>query len=368
MKPMIHIADVQKLLATESEVAVSILMPLDRDRPSNLEDPRRFAGLIEEAVDALLRWEDRREAAPLVARLRSLIDAVDFEHPNSGLAVFVSEFDTHVIPVPFVVPARVAVARRFAVRDLLDGIQDHAAGRVLLLSERESHMFLLDGTVMTEVLRGGFPVRSDVEQSRGRNAPHRDLPIHETAHDDVRSTFRIVDRALDAAGSRDLPLIVVGVERDLSLFLQVSLHAGQVVGTIRGNHLRTPVRHLVELVDSALAGAAARRREAEVATLVAAVDARAVAVDILDVWRAAHEGRGRLLFVERGLELRGRAEPDHFELVETEPGPFGARLDDLVETVIAAVIAHGGEVIFVDPGELPEPLRIALVLRWPTST
>jgi hypothetical protein len=78
------------------------------------------------------------------------------------------------------------------------------------------------------------------------------------------------------------------------------------------------------------------------------------------VWRAAHDGRGHLLLVERGYELHGEPTDDHFEWVDADSGAA----PDAVETIVEAVLGHGGQVVFTDEGELPTGVHLGLVLRY----
>lgn len=241
--------------------------------------------------------------------------------------------------------------------DSLRAAQNRPPLRVLLLSMAESRLFILTDD-LAPVRTHGFPVI--VEAPHEEDTPHRDLPIHESAHDEARFVFRAVDHALSEAEGGDLPLIVVGPERDLSLFAEVSHHRRDIVGTVQGNHLHRRPDELLEVIEPARRAHLAAVRATAIAKLDHAIDAQRAALDPLEVWRAAHEGRGHLLLVDRTAELRGEVTGDHFEWVEAE----AADAPDAIPAIVAAVVGQGGEVVFTEPGELPSGARLGLVLRY----
>lgn len=358
MLGMMQLADIEQLVALRPESAVSILMPLERGRPQNLEDPRRFDALVELAFERLAATEEIVDRVLLGERLRAAREEIEshLEHPGDGLALFVTGNESKWMSLPFPVPERVVVGRAFVVRDLLEGVQDQTPLLVLLLSQEESRLLLLDGNRLCPTGKG-FPLR--VEAPHELDSPHRDLPIHENAHEEARFVFRAVDRAL-AAIDPTLPVVVVAPERDLSLFREVSHHRDRIVGTVTGNHLHTAPAHLLEIIEPAHAAFRAQRRATAIGDFEDALDAGRVATDPLEVWRAAHDGRGHLLLVERGYELHGEPTDDHFEWVDAESGAA----PDAVEAIVEAVLDHAGQVVFTDEGELPAGVHLGLVLRY----
>lgn len=239
----------------------------------------------------------------------------------------------------------------------LRAAQNHPALRVLLLSLAESRLFILTDD-LAPVRTNGFPVV--VEAPHEEDTPHRDLPIHESAHDEARFVFRAVDHALSEADGNGLPIIVVGPERDLSLFAEVSHHRHDIVGTVHGNHLHRRPDELLDVIEPARRAYLATLRGQAIAKLAHAIDAQRAAVDPLEVWRAAQEGRGHLLLVDRTAELRGEMTGDHFEWVDAD----GADVPDAIPAIVMAVVEHGGEVVFTEPGELSGGTHLGLVLRY----
>jgi hypothetical protein len=351
--------DVQELLGAHPGTAVSIVTPLEPDRPQNLEDPRRLRALIERALDGLSGLDGAVDRVAIVEQLTGALGEIEAQlaHPTPGLALFASATERRWVPLTQSVPERVVVGGDFVVRDLLADAQDLVAMHVLVLAQDEARLFALDGDELHAVHEHGFPLHLDA--ARERDKSHRDLPVHETEHDDVKALFRVVDRAVTAAdGNR--PLIVVAPARDLSLFREASHHADRIAGTVHGNHVHTALDRLRDLVEPARLEHLAQRRAVAVGVLRDALDARLAATEPLEAWRAAHDGRGRLLLVDRDYELHGQITADHLEWIEGD----STSAPDVVEAIVESVLGHGGEVVFTRAGELPDGLRLGLVLRY----
>src|SRR5262249_38351467 len=160
-----------------------------------------------------------------------------------------------------------------------------------------------------------------------------------------------------------LPLVVVGVERNLAFYREVASQPGTVVGMLAGNHDQTSPSELGKLVWPVFeAGATIRRTEALV-RLDAAVGAQRHASGIDQVWRAAAGGQSRTLLVEKTFKYPAVLSPDGRSLLRhTGAGP--ASLDDGVDGGIKRLMDSGGEVYFYAPGDLEVLQKIAAVLRF----
>lgn len=365
-----QLSDLEKLARAHAFPAVTILLPTQRERPGNPEDPLRLRHLVDRATERLLREHDRREVAPLVERLNAAAASVDFTHPGDGLAILATADQAHVFAVPFALPERVVVNETFATRDLLLGVHRTPRYRVLVLSAKRSRLLEGSGQHLREVTRGGFP--AEIEAPREQDAPHKDLPIHESQRDEAyRFVFRAVDRALDEVHAPDpLPLVLVGVERDLAFFREVTRHGRFVAGQVTGNHLTAAPTALASLVAPAVGEHFAARDAFAVSEILEAVGAGRAALGMEDVYARAVEGRGRRLVVEEDLRFPARvaegrlAGVPEFEAPAPGDGVEGRDVVDAVDLTAEAVLATGGEVVFVRSGSLAGQGRIGLLLRY----
>jgi Bacterial archaeo-eukaryotic release factor family 3 len=340
--------DIEKLAQVRGFPAVSVLCPLERRRPGNLEDPRRLAALRERAAGALLAAADRETAERVVERLDEAIASIDLDHPADGVAVLVTAEDSHVVLLPVPVRARVVVDEAFATRELLDAAQQMLRARVIVLSGERARCFQAVGSALTEVVSETFPMT--ISPPVEADTPHGDFPIGEHEHAEAqRFVLRAVDRAVSELQRREHePLVVVAPERDLAYFDEVTAHRDDVIGRVHGNHILDPVSAIEHVVEAEMHATGARRAEAAVRRAIAAVGPRG-ASGLEAVGLAAEAGRGHELFVER-------------DLTASPTTPDG--LDDPIDRAVDAVLTHGGRVTIVPPASLAAYDGIVLALRY----
>ncbi|NUU22119.1 MAG: chemotaxis protein, partial [Streptomycetaceae bacterium] len=97
---------------------------------------------------------------------------------------------------------------------------------------------------------------------------------------------------------------------------------------------------------------------------------RRYAAGVQDVWMPAHEGRIAHLVIEEGLRVTAR--PEAAEGIERAAltvvdgdTPVGNGVeDDIVDSLIEAVLDGDGQVVFVPDGALGDADGIAAALRY----
>jgi hypothetical protein len=179
-----------------------------------------------------------------------------------------------------------------------------------------------------------------------------------------RQFFRRVDEALLSIQKEDhLPLVLVGIDRYLAFYQEVTKDLDAIVGVVAGSHDKPNPSALGKLVWPLFKAGNTLKRTRALARLHEAVSLNRHASGIDQVWRAAYEKRCQALLVETGLHHRADIAPEGDRLL-AYTGRGAASLDDAVDEVIERVIADGGDVFFYDPGVLDLHQRIAAVLRY----
>jgi hypothetical protein len=218
-------------------------------------------------------------------------------------------------------------------------------------------------TVLDERLAKPFPMAH-----RGAGAVSK-LPggegINRSAVRDeaVRTFYRAVDDAVAAVQkANSLPLVLVGVERSLAFYQEVTRHAASIAGMLAGNHDKTSPSALGKLVWPVFESGATLRRTQALVQLDQAVSAGRHASGIAQVWREASGGKCSSLLVEKDYHYPADLSSDGKVLLPyTGHGPQA--LDDSVDEVIERVMETGGDVFFYSPGDLAVHQKIAAVLR-----
>jgi hypothetical protein len=335
--------------------AVSIVCPLDARRPGNTRDPIVLRQLRDRAVEAL----GGRDARTVMARLDDALAAIDLRHPRAGIAVFASADVSRVIELDAPVEPRVTVGDRFAIGELAAALSSSIRGRALLLSRAKSRCVDVTGNRAAERRDSGFPV--DVVPPTESDTPHRDFPLDEHEHAEAaKFVFRAVEHALIGLEHHDeRPLVLVGVERDLAYFDEISKKRPHVVGRIHGNYEHTTPDEIARLVRPVLEAHVVNAQQQACDQAREAVGTHGVA-GIVDVWQATRAGRGHRLVVEADYSAPMRVVDE--TLVDARAGEAGAF--DAVGDTIAEVISHDGDVVVVAPGSLQDLGHIALVTRY----
>jgi hypothetical protein len=342
--------------------SVSVLAPTHRTAPRNKQDPIKVKNLVRRAIDRLHGEFKKREVAAVVKNLQDLARNVDWEHALDGLALFAGSEKTATVYLPFRVKPRATIDGTFATRDVVYALNRAVPYRVLVLGHT-TRLYDAWTTVLEEHRAKPFPM-AHRGPGGGSKLPGGEGINRSAVRDDAhRQFFRSADDAVGELRKADpRPLVVVGVERNLAFYREVTAHAAAITGMLAGNHERTPPSALGKLVWPVFdAGATLRRTEALV-QLDGAVGASRHASGIDQVWRAAAGRKCRTLLVEKDFKYPADVSPGGDRLV-----PYtgrGARsLDDAVDEVIERVMDAGGEVFFYPPGDLGVHQRIAAVLR-----
>jgi hypothetical protein len=342
--------------------SVSILAPTHRTAPANKQDPIKVKNLVKKALNRLQDEFPKREVAPVVKNLKQLVSEIDWQHTLTGLALFASRDQARSVTLPFRVKPRTMIDETFATRDLVYAMNRAAPYRVLVLGHT-TQLYDAWTTVLEEHRAKPFPL---VHKGPGGAAK---LPggvgINRSAARDEaqRQFFRSADDALAKLQQADrLPLIVVGVERNLAFYREVTQLKEDIVGLLAGNHEKTSPSDLGKLVWPVYEfGATVRRTEALV-QLDDAVSSGRYASGIDQVWRAVAAKKCRILLVEKEFKHPVDLDADGVRL-QPHTGQGAASLDDVVDEAIERVMAAGGEVYFYPPGDLEVHQKVAAIIK-----
>jgi hypothetical protein len=341
--------------------SVSILAPTHRTAPSNKQDPIKVKNLVRKATDRLHGEFKKREVAAVVENLREAVRKVDWEHTLDGLALFANKERSAAVSLPFRVKPRAVIDETFATRDVVYAFNRAAPYRVLVLSHN-CRLYDAWTTVLDEHIAKPFPM---AHRGPGLSKRPGVYGINPSAKRDeaYRAFFRSIDAGVDALQRvNPLPLVVVGVERNLAFYQEVTQQSDAIAGMLAGNHDWTSPSALGKLVWPVFEAGATRCRTEALVQLDSAVGVHRYASGIDQVWRAAIGAKCRTLLVEKEFKYPADLSPEGDQLVPYTGRGVGA-LDDVVDEVIERVMSAGGEVFFYPAGDLDVHQRIAAVLR-----
>jgi len=218
--------------------------------------------------------------------------------------------------------------------------------------------------VLTEFTGKPFPMTHKGPGGASRLPGGQGINRSAVRDESHRQFFRKVDEALASIQKEDhLPLVVVGVDRYLAFYQEVTKDPDAIVGVVAGSHDEPNPSTLGKLVWPVFKAGNTLKRTRALARLHEAVSLNRHASGIDQVWRAAYEKRCQALLVETGLHHRADVAPEGDRLLAYS-GRGAAALDDAVDEVIEKALSDGGEVFFYDPGVLDLHQGIAAILRY----
>ena len=361
---MICRSELKRLQGHHNYPSLSLLAPTHRTAPANQKDRIVVKNLAAEGLKRLQSEFKKREVAALVQNLNRLVDQVDWEHALEGLALFASRDVATAVDLPFRPKARVVIDATFATRDLVYSLNRTPRYRVLVLTEKPTRLFDARTNELTEYRDKPFPMVHKGPGGASRLPGGQGINRSAVRDESHRQFFRKVDDALAAIQKEDhVPLVVVGVDRYLAFYQEVTKDPDAIVGVVAGSHDDPNPTALGRLVWPAFKAGATLCRTRALARLNQAVSANRHASGIDQVWRASFEKRCQTLLVESHFEHPADLSPQGDRLLDyTARG--AAALDDAVDEVIERVIADGGEVFFYEPGVLDLHQEIAAILRY----
>ena len=227
----------KRLQGQRNYPSLSLLAPTHRTAPANKKDRIVVKNLAAQGLSRLQGEFKKREVAALVKNLNQLVNRVDWAHSLEGLALFASRDVATAVLLPFRPRARVVIDATFATRDLVYSLNRSPRYRVLVLTEKPTRLFDATTNVLTEYTAKPFPMVHTGPGGASRLPGGQGINRSAVRDESHRQFFRKVDDALAAIQKEDhVPLIVVGVDRHLAFYQEVTKDPDAIIGVIAGSH------------------------------------------------------------------------------------------------------------------------------------
>jgi len=178
------------------------------------------------------------------------------------------------------------------------------------------------------------------------------------AENHIRHYFSMVDSELTkVVATKELPVVVIGLTKSISSFRELTKNGAAIIGYKDASYHK---------VEDLLVAALAVVKEYEVGLVNAALKkffeaegSNVQAFGARHVWLMAHEGRIETLFVEEGLQVPGKLDPENKDHLL-----IGMGTQNVIDVIIERTRATRGHVVIVKPGTLKEFEHIGAILRY----
>lgn len=358
----------QKAREKRGEGCVTITMNTHRTLPDNQQDPIMLKKLLKEATEKLGSAVDRDTAERTGKNLYRAASEIDFWQNLDSLVIFADSDFAGTLRLPVSVTDRVTVGSRFVTKDIIRALHEELSYYILILSRNEARLLTAWRDRFTGEGGGSFPMNNPLYTSDPVKLTNRH------GNDDLTAEFfNNVDKALWETIKEDIKPVIISTERrNYDYYMEIADRPELILGFVTRNGEDEPQP---QTVSNAWKEASEILRADSLRRLDELDEARGKGLlvwDYSEVWNALEQGRGRTLFVRKGLHLPAilATNPDGSKSVL--PGGNGANdsaqsSSDAVDDMVNMTLDGGGEVVFID-GDGLDPLGgMALILRYPLA-
>lgn len=334
--------------------SVTLVISTQKTALKTKKDAITIKKLIKETESLLLNEYDKRSVWPIIANLQQLESEINYEQLQNTLVLFASAdySSSHKLIITTENNA-IHIGNRFVTRQLIQETQHVTNYYMISLSHDEIHFFEFANAEFIKELTSPDFSNENVDFVANKAIEKSNAALQDNL---LKEFFKQADKAfMFHYKQRPLPVILAGIERNTDLYQTVSTIGAQIIGTIAGN-----VNHLVVAEVGRLAFPFIieehQKRLVEVVQDLAAKSNNANVVSHLsDLYQAASQGILKELYLEKDYFASDSVaiDTDVTQIVTNNRDT-----NDLVDTVINAVILYGGQIHFMPNGSLVDYDRI----------
>jgi len=342
--------------------AISIIMPFEPKMSLKTELNHSLKIVADKIEKELLENYPDEIVMLVMQKLKAILNNLNFNTHKKSLAIYVSPVFEKVLYLDIAVEEKIIVDKSFEIRDLVYSKKQLHKYLVLLLSGKESRMYIGNSETFVRIVSNTpesvFAYMNDIPE---RVANFSDMSDRKEI---VMNKFlHFIDNSLDIIlNAYHLPLFVLGTKRILGHFKNLTKHAGVVIEYVQGNYEESTLPQLKEILNPYIADWKKVIQKDLLNQLEEAAGKKKLVFGMKDVWRDAMAKKGRLLMVEKNFMYAAQQGSSEDVIYKTiEPYNKFSYIKDAVDDVIEKVLENGGDVEFVDEDVLKDYHHIALV-------
>lgn len=327
-----------------AEPSVALVFPFDPKMTPKADLDLSIKRLLGTAEKQLLTRYPGDMAMPVIKRLQQALRGLNYSTHKRSAAVWVSATKMGTTYMDFAVEERLFVDQSFRVRDLADCKPTGKECLLLLLSGKESRMYLRNGSGLKLIKTNGaqniFAYLNEVPQRTANFSDPADR--HEIM---LNKFLHHMDEGLShVLKAYPLPVFVAGPERVAGHFSRVTRHAGNIAAYVHKNCIHDSEKELEVLLQPLLDDWHRLRRQLLSLQLEKAFEAGKLVCGIEEVRKAASCRNSRLIVLEG-----------------SDANPTGFFTDGPLDPIVKKVLENGGDLEVLDPGGLGRFDPVALI-------
>lgn len=353
---------------------VSVIMPTHILSSEHILEEIEVKKMLSKAKDLVIEKCGKNNGGEeIITKLKELAENIDHTTKSKGIGLFVSPLVSHLVNFPFDVKEKVMVGNSFEVRDVVYLAETIINYYVLLINDKAIKLFEGSGENLKLIKNNDFPVDlvDDYEYAHTALGSSYGYSLKSTEKDKsivkeqrFETFLKQTDQKLTTYLTENTPLIISGGTKELSSFKKVSAHYKNVVGKINGNYGHLDIQNLGILSFSKIKEYLASEEDMVLKRLGNASAKRLAVSGIENVWKAANEGKGMILLVEKDFAISGYISKDNNSLYLIPPDVPYESINDAADDVMETVMEKKGKIIIVENGKLKDFNGIAMILRY----
>ena len=368
--------DLITLQKQQGQICISTILPTHRLFSDRKVDKFVMEKAVENATQLLGYKYSAKDTKPLVSKLKEMAKSIDYDHNLDGVGLYVSDQVSMMVKFPFAVKEKIVVDDNFEIRDILYKTNLSQPYYALMLSEKKVRLFEGCLDQLTEIRGKHFPYEfyDDYEYntpSRGSsnigNPQMRSFEHDKSTMEAIRlkDYFRNADEYLGDYMVENIPLIISGMNKDISWFESVTAFNKQIAGKFSGNYDNTNLSDYGKRCWTSFETYLKSKVDELIDKYRDKVGSGLAVSGIQEIWTAVLEGRGLNLIVEKDFKVPGFTIPDNeYFLTLRPPKAKHNTMPDAVDEIIETVLEKGGDVIFAENGQLGEFGHMVLITRY----
>lgn len=356
-------------------ICVSIIVPTHPTSPGRRVDRPEVERAVTQAKEFLSNQYTEEDVGPLVRTLDELYGQIDFGHNSEGLGLYVSRDIKQLVHFRFPVKEKIMVSDSFETRDWIYQVYYSRPYYLLLLTEKDARLYGGVVDALEEVVDKNFPMAfgQAYEYNRPSRASsytgnaltkgfERDKSQLEELH--YEGLLKGMDDVLNSYLLEDIPLLVAGAQKDVAYFKKITRHL-HTAGELEGNYAYRPLNELGALSWELMKKYLDQEKQLLVELWKERVGQGHGVSGLTTCWKAANEGKGYKLLVEKDFSVPGYLiKEDDSRLYLEPPNVSHTVLPDAVNALMEMVLDKGGQVIPLENGTLLTHGGVVMITRY----
>ncbi|MFZ4547023.1 MAG: hypothetical protein ACOYN4_06300 [Bacteroidales bacterium] len=352
----------QKLISEKRNPCVTISMNSHRTHPDNVLDAILLKKLCKETEERLITEFGKRPIALLLEKLLPIPSEIDENRNLNSLHIFLSNDTKEIFRSTWPTKEnKVQISDSFAVNPLIKSISKSIEYLILLLSQSGAKLFKTKNeAIVEEIEYENFPF---AENTHFNTEPEK-LSDAKSTDNMVREFINTVDKAIVKVHNQTkLRCVVISTEGNFSRLRQVADQPNIYLGHANIDYNHQTSHYLSAQAWEIVKELQSNREKEAIDEMKEAAGYGKAITDLLEIFRAAKEGRGDLLIVHNAFNQAVKMTGEFsFELVDDSASPN--IIDDLAGEIAREVLSKKGRVVFTDRDEITALGEIVLKVRY----